>query len=478
MQENNFEKNVKQKLDELSLTPSEPVWKKVEAAIQKKRKRRLAFLLLPFLLAAGGALWWMLVMQQPEKQIHTNSNTPDETNSTFSKPHATTPADVPAANATGKMPADALSQKGSDAITINHDLKKTTPQKTTLTAYTNRPKEINVQSASKQATAEKGKEKSRNSTAAVAPANTDGLDSPASETAPINTDTTAKENPVEDSAQKAIVITADSMEKAVPQKVVKLQAKRKLQWQVAARVGGSNTIAPLSIGSGLKSLEESRQPSQNYGGGNYFPGPTSGLQSSWQPAAPVTGLHLSVGAIAKRNVGKHRFITAGLQYSYYSNRIAVGERLPADSLAGFLNSSPNSMYEDQSGTGYLFRSTSRSSKSNQFTNAFHVIEIPIGFEYRLLKKLPLQLQHGVAISQLIRSKALQYDSRTNMYYRSKSTLRETAVSVFTAISYTVWSGKSVSFQAGPHMQYGLQSFYKSGSDSHLLSGGITASMGF
>jgi hypothetical protein len=40
MQENKFERNVKQKLDELSLTPSEPVWQKVEAAIQKKRKRR------------------------------------------------------------------------------------------------------------------------------------------------------------------------------------------------------------------------------------------------------------------------------------------------------------------------------------------------------------------------------------------------------------------------------------------------------
>ena len=35
MQEQNFEKQVKQKMEELSLTPSEPVWKKVEEQIQK-----------------------------------------------------------------------------------------------------------------------------------------------------------------------------------------------------------------------------------------------------------------------------------------------------------------------------------------------------------------------------------------------------------------------------------------------------------
>jgi hypothetical protein len=478
MQENKFERNVKQKLDELSLTPSEPVWQKVEAAIQKKRKRRLAFLLLPVLLAAGGALWWMLLMQQPEKLTQTEVNTPDKTNITFSKPYATPPAHVPAANSTREVPEDATNYKEPNAITINPELKKTTPRTTTLAAYTNRPKEVKVQREGKQPTAEKSKKENENGTAATAkPANTDVFDTPASEPVSLSTDTTAKKNLIRDSTQKVAVTPADSLDKAAPQKVVKHQPKRKLQWQVAGRIGGSNTVAPLSIGSTLKSLEESRQPGQSYGG-NYFPGPNADLQSSWQPAAPVTGLHLSIGAIAKRSVGKHCFITAGLQYSYYSNRIAVGERLPADSLVGLLNSSPDNVYKSESGTIYLFRSTSRSNKSNQFTNAFHFIELPIGFEYRLLKKVPLQLQHGLAISQLVGSKALQYDSRTNIYYRSKNTLRKTGVSVFTAISYTLWSGKSVSLQAGPHMQYGLQNFYKSGSDSHLLSGGITASMGF
>jgi hypothetical protein len=46
------------------------------------------------------------------------------------------------------------------------------------------------------------------------------------------------------------------------------------------------------------------------------------------------------------------------------------------------------------------------------------------------------------------------------------------------MNYTVWNGPSVSLQGRPHVQYGLQSFYKSGSNSRLLSGGIALSMGF
>lgn len=60
MHEQNFEKQVQQKMEELSLTPSAPVWQKVEGEIRKKKdRRRLIFWLLPLLLVGGGA-WWLL----------------------------------------------------------------------------------------------------------------------------------------------------------------------------------------------------------------------------------------------------------------------------------------------------------------------------------------------------------------------------------------------------------------------------------
>ena len=60
MQENNFEKQVQQKMEELQFVPSEPVWQKVALQIGKeKRKRRLVLFLLPLLLATGSAIWYV-----------------------------------------------------------------------------------------------------------------------------------------------------------------------------------------------------------------------------------------------------------------------------------------------------------------------------------------------------------------------------------------------------------------------------------
>jgi hypothetical protein len=153
MQENNFEKNVKQKLDELSLSPSEPVWQKVEAAIQKKRRRRLALLWLPLLFAAGGALWWMLAMQQPAKQMHTDK-APVETNTTFSKPHAAPQADVPAENNAGEATGNATNQLEPNTVTVKPVGTNSSQQTTLKIAYASKPKKVKARNQWKQTAVE------------------------------------------------------------------------------------------------------------------------------------------------------------------------------------------------------------------------------------------------------------------------------------------------------------------------------------
>jgi hypothetical protein len=57
MEQNNFEKNVQQKLDELKIAPSDSVWTNVEKRIGKKDKDRklvfILFFLILFLLTGG-----------------------------------------------------------------------------------------------------------------------------------------------------------------------------------------------------------------------------------------------------------------------------------------------------------------------------------------------------------------------------------------------------------------------------------------
>ena len=65
MQEQNFEKQVQQKMEELNLTPSTPVWQRVEQEIRKKKdRRRLVLWVFLFLFLVGGTATWM-IMDQP-----------------------------------------------------------------------------------------------------------------------------------------------------------------------------------------------------------------------------------------------------------------------------------------------------------------------------------------------------------------------------------------------------------------------------
>lgn len=71
MQEQNFEKQVQQKMTELSLTPSTPVWIKLEEQLRKKRDRRRLFFWLPLVAISLSGGVWML-------QHKFNNNAPPE----------------------------------------------------------------------------------------------------------------------------------------------------------------------------------------------------------------------------------------------------------------------------------------------------------------------------------------------------------------------------------------------------------------
>jgi hypothetical protein len=179
-------------------------------------------------------------------------------------------------------------------------------------------------------------------------------------------------------------------------------------------------------------------------------------------------LHYAVGAQVKKSISKRSYIVTGLQYSFYSNHLSVGTALPADTVLQWSNSSALAIRNIYRNNGTY----------NHFTNKFHFIELPVGYEYVLLQNKRLHVQHGLTISQLLSSKVLHYDGQSNTYYQSKSGLRKTGFSLFTAVDYTVWNGKSVSLQVGPQVQYSLQNVFKNTSNSHLLSGGLGVNVSF
>src|SRR4051812_29977865 len=58
--QNEFEKQVREKMKELNLVPSAPVWDRVEEQIRQKKDRRRAIIWLPLLgLLLAGGIWWL-----------------------------------------------------------------------------------------------------------------------------------------------------------------------------------------------------------------------------------------------------------------------------------------------------------------------------------------------------------------------------------------------------------------------------------
>ena len=96
---NDFEKHVRQKMDELDFVPGAPVWAKIEEQIRRKRdKRRVIFWLPVFLMLVSGSALWLIQQGSDEKN---------------SLPQETT------------IKPGSVSQKGTDAGTGNHNLPST-----------------------------------------------------------------------------------------------------------------------------------------------------------------------------------------------------------------------------------------------------------------------------------------------------------------------------------------------------------------
>src|SRR5687768_1378433 len=72
MQENNFERQVQQKLNELKLDPSDSVWQHVYAKIKKEKQRRRGLIIFPvlfiFFLCGGTWLWFSGIHSTKELQ--------------------------------------------------------------------------------------------------------------------------------------------------------------------------------------------------------------------------------------------------------------------------------------------------------------------------------------------------------------------------------------------------------------------------
>lgn len=462
MQENNFAKAAQEKLDSFSLTPSEPVWQKIEAAIKKKRERRLLWLL-PFLML-GSSLVWYGTTKQDEKIAQNRTLKIKQPAQTFSKPH------VPQSNQTltAKIKISGLeisAVKAPEPITtsVKLGIKQKEDAATTSRRYVAIAiipnNEINkTNNAEKSTTNLSLINKSK-------PIPTDKILSNSTKEKPaqiLKTKASAEPN---NTATKTAVAPNESPQNVIAQTASKNKASSKWTWRIVSRAGLSTLKENLFSVSASKAARAQNDYYASFpsglGNGNYN-------ANRSKPAPPTNGLQFSLGVLLQKPIGKKSSLITGLHYGFYSMHVAVGAQLSPDSVnrnATLFSLSAQNIYGNN-------------SRQNRVTNSFHFIELPVGIEHRFLKNESLHLQYGIAFSQLLKSNALQYDGIANVYYKAASRLRKTNVAFFTGVEYTLWKKKTVALQAGPYVQYGLRNSFKNGQRSHLVSNGIQLHMNF
>lgn len=472
MQENNFEREVRQKAGELKIKPSEEVWQKVAVAIEKRKagRRVIAFILLLLLLAGSGLVMLMdtkpgnsnsIAVQpanspaqvkknnQPDNSISditdNNKNARDSGNSSsadhFNTPTATvaTPGKISLSKKLVTIsPATPPTEENSDNDVPNK--------------YNNATRK-NINYASRQKLSSK-----------VSQADTgeDLTTEPATEEQFASKFMLADNQPIQllpvEVLKGGILIAGYKEDKfsLSPRPVndiATVNALRKATavkpapaWKFGILLSGgisatrSGYFGLIGVGGGENKAFDLAQ--SNVGSGTTAP--PSGI--TYSPSQISSGPGLLAGVFAHRNISPKTELSVGLSYKLLSSAMLVGNRIDTGS------------FYSQFGNSY------RLGTRNNYHNHFHFIELPVAVQYRFSKsnQLPVYLKAGLSLSQLLSTNALQFDSQSGNYYKDNGLLNKTQLSITTGLLFSLSRHSANALVLGPDLHFGLTKMAGSG----------------
>jgi hypothetical protein len=200
------------------------------------------------------------------------------------------------------------------------------------------------------------------------------------------------------------------------------------------------------VSSGISDISKNRTPFSGSPNQRYAD-PSSGPGTAFRgPSDNRPGFVFRAGVFGRKKLTDRTDVTVGVQYAYYSDNIRVGDR--RDSLLNF-----TSYLADQVSLSSYYRGASQYS----YTNRYHFVEIPVSYQLRLTNSIkhPIHWNAGLAVTQLISTTALIYDTAFNgLYYNAEDFFRKTHVHAFTGFTFTI-RGKAWEWSVGPELQFAL-----------------------
>jgi hypothetical protein len=410
--QNEFEKQVRQKMDELQIHPSETVWENVKVQITKPERKRWTIILL-FVIAGiflGG--YWLWQPDYKHKSISQLKNT-GKNNQTIienKKMNEDNHVKVTKPNPNYNRGSKLIS---SSIVTYNRSSKKPLA---------------------------KFNEDEKNE---IVDAKTEIINDTHSEIEPVFTESDKNEIANANGKQDSLTsqpLTAEIKPKdetpgLSPTKHT-ISLKQSHKWKLGVSVSaGVSGVADNFLGVGEdKSLADAYSSSPGTGGVN------TGSNGTAIPSKLQRAGGFIAGDFAEKYISKTKKFSVGINYKNYSTTNRVGEK----------NDTTNYFRLNNSG--------------NKYHNSFNFIELPVSLKFQLWngKKVPLFLHSGFVVSQLINSNSLQYNLTSQSYSNNNSLLNKTQIGFTTGLSASLFSKQKTTLLIGPDFYFGATSLARSG----------------
>ncbi len=490
MHDPKFEKEVQQKMEELSFNPSEAVWENVEKKIRKDKKRRVPFLwffLLAGIMLAGGYYMTREMRSSPSLSTQRSGTQPlsapadlagkdNSVKKDISGPLPATQSIAPAefpSNASANIPSNRAS-----------DIPSKTTSNTSSKAADISSKQNDI-SSTENAVSSKQTARVKLSSKITGRGHK-ALDGAGGEQEPQQSLSDAQQSlpDTQSSVKKDIPKSAGqgdaaaSLVKAIPPAAKEniSNPDKKIAGQNKSKITHPWKIG-LTAGSGISAMDRSLFKPSTAAERSTFASTFAAYPPGWQivPSTIRQDISFAAGIFGVRPLTRKISFSIGLSYHYYSTTIQTGG--PISPLpAGNYNAYSLALLRPTNAN--LQTSTPAYGKGNEDIQKeqYHSLELPVSIQWQFtrIRKLPVYWETGFSISSLIGINSLSFDGTSGAYYKEGNFLfRKTQMSVSTAIMFGLpFAGNHL--QLGPQIQYGLTDLLKNniGNAQHLLFAGI------
>ena len=483
MQNNDFEKQVQKKMEELRYVPAANVWHRIEASLPNEKKRRWLFFLLLFGALSTASLLWLNSRRLPvqnisevpvqkknmvsagDKNYNTVQPSHEEINNTTGlktgDPVYKSPDPVPVENKIEPVNNPNIIAASNAEYTMNNTgNKNNSPVKDQVNPSTSRIlsekiyrdrylKQPSVlESLAKIKTTVQSPGLTEEENPARGKENQFKEKNNAGDFIAKTIKTRILDSVVEKSSKKEIIALKEKADSSTNASASNSTVKKKSKpWQYSIQFGfgvpyTKNGINDIVFSDNSTSL---LAPASNISGN--------------QPSTPSPGMVFQTGITLEKNLVGRLHLKTGLNYVYLSNHIRIGNKI--ESLSG------NGVTTYGNDNGII---PNTPGIINYYNNYFRFIQAPLAFQYEAIKKdqFAFFLEGGASMDYLVSSDALLFNGASNTYSTSKNIFNKVLYSGLGGIGIKMAQQTRMPVTIGYQFSYGLKPFLKNaGTQQHM-----------